>query len=318
MSDPLLSVSGLSVRTGEREIISDLSFDVDEGSVLGLFGDSGCGKTTLIHAICGLTPPGMLTTGEITFKGRAIGDAPPEVRSRLGLAIVLQSLGLFEDRSVYRNVAYGLERRGLPAAAVASAVDETLAFLRLSELADRRPHQLSGGQRQRVALARAIAYQPSLLLLDEPLRGLQDELRLEFLAFVRQLARDGTTIIFVTHDRMELQLVASRVVTLKDGRLTGSETRSALHPFGLLADRFEVIASDGAVEEFRRPRLAAPGADDAIPFEALEWRPLGGGRAAALMRRPDGPVSWVIFDDLPRHASSLPTGPILVSGERKG
>ncbi|MEA2906296.1 MAG: iron(III) transport system ATP-binding protein [Alphaproteobacteria bacterium] len=318
MTAPLLSVSALTVTIGGKSILSDVTLGVARGAVLGLFGDSGSGKTTLLHAICGLDAPGAAVCGQIQFDGHSLIGMPPDVRSRLGIGVVLQTLGLFEDRTVFENVIYGLRRRAVCSREARARVEETLVFLRLSEFAYRRPGSLSGGQRQRVALARAIVYRPLLLLLDEPLRGLEEELRLEFLAFIRAIGRQGTTIVFVTHDGLELQLTADHVITLASGRLVGQESRRAERPFTSLEGQYRIRGSDGGTGEVLCGlRLADASAfEDVLEVEAHEWRPLGGRRAAALVSRPGGPPAWLLFDDLPQ--GTLPTGVIAIAGKRKG
>jgi len=320
MTTPLLAVKGLSVRAGLQQVLENVSFELDAGRILGLFGDSGAGKSTLLHAICGLDAPGLTLSGSILFDGRPVVGMSPEARSHLGMGIVLQGLGLFDDRTVFENTVYPLRRRKVPVLEAQSRVEEVLAFLGLDALSGRYPHQLSGGQRQRVALARAIIYRPLLLLLDEPLRGLQEELRYDFLAYLGAIAAQGTTLVFVTHDRQELQLVADELIVLKDGTAS-SRQLPAPAGFAALESAFPITGrSGGCAVRLGNLRIAGPGDQDLGAVEVItrSWRALGGATRAALVEHPGGELGFLIFENLPQDPSTLPLGPIRVIGNQKG
>jgi ABC-type sulfate/molybdate transport systems ATPase subunit len=210
----VLALHDYTVRVAGQILIERLDVEVGPGEVLGVFGDSGSGKSSLLHLIAGLSNRPFTGEGDLLLHGEEIGALDPARRSLKGISIVLQDLGLFANRDVSENVAYPLFRRRWPADRVRERVHESLARLGLEGLEGRHPGELSGGQRQRVAFARALSYGPSLLLLDEPLRGLQDELRYDLLAMLRALCSEGMAIVLVTHDREEVALIADRIVCL--------------------------------------------------------------------------------------------------------
>jgi len=203
---------GVSMRFGETVALRDVSLTVAPGEFFALLGPSGSGKTTLLRIVAGFLRP---TTGEVLLNGQAVGDLPPYRRA---VAMVFQNYALFPHLSVRRNVAFGLEVRGVPPREIAGRVEEALSLVRLSGLEERRPHQLSGGQQQRVALARALVIRPRVLLLDEPLAAIDRKLRVEMEVELRQIQRrTGVTTIFVTHDQEEALTLADRVAILEGG-----------------------------------------------------------------------------------------------------
>lgn len=210
----VLELQQYSIKVAGALLMDRLDVAVARGQVLGIFGDSGSGKSSLLHLIAGLTQHPFMGTGRLLLNNEEIGDLGPSERSLKGISIVLQDLGLFSDRTVIENIAYPLRRRHWSADEIRMRVEECLVRFGLDALGHRQPGELSGGQRQRVAFARALAYKPVLLLLDEPLRGLQDELRYELLAMLRRLCDEGTAIVLVTHDRDEVALIADQLVHL--------------------------------------------------------------------------------------------------------
>jgi putative spermidine/putrescine transport system ATP-binding protein len=192
--------------------VSGVDLDVRQGEMVALLGPSGCGKTTTLRMVAGLIEP---TAGEILLDGKEIGAAPVHKR---GMGMVFQSYALFPHLTVARNVAFGLETRGVPKPERQRRVIEALELVRLGQLADRRIGQLSGGQQQRVALARALVVQPTVLLLDEPMSNLDAKLRDAMRTEIRELQqRTGTTALFVTHDQDEALSMADVVAVMSDG-----------------------------------------------------------------------------------------------------
>jgi len=207
-----LEVRGLLKRFGSFTALRDVDLDVHEGEFVCFLGPSGCGKTTLLRAIAGLD---IQTSGVIRQAGRDISALPPSERD---FGIVFQSYALFPNLSVMRNVAYGLENRGQPRAAITTRVRELLALVGLPEQEHKYPAQLSGGQQQRVALARALATSPGLLLLDEPLSALDARVRVHLRHEIRGLQkRLGVTTIMVNHDQEEALTMADRIVVMNQG-----------------------------------------------------------------------------------------------------
>ncbi len=204
--------------------VDRLSLDVAAGEFIALLGPSGCGKTTTLRMLAGLIEP---SAGRIAIDGADI-TALPAYRRDMGL--VFQSYALFPHLSVARNVAFGLEMRGVARDEIAARVVRALALVRLDGLAERRPRQLSGGQQQRVALARALVIRPRVLLLDEPLSNLDARLRDEMRAEIRDIQRTlGITTLFVTHDQVEALAMSDRIVVMQGGRIAQIGSPLALY-----------------------------------------------------------------------------------------
>ena len=207
-------LQGVSKSFGELLALDDVSLELPAGTMLALLGPSGCGKTTALRLISGFEQP---DAGVIEVSGRRVAAAgsmvPPE-RRRVGL--VFQDLALFPHLSVRANVAYGIRRD--PAHRVRA--DELLELVGLAADAERLPHELSGGMQQRVALARALAPRPDVLLLDEPFSSLDQAMRTQLRAEVRQILREARqSAIFVTHDQGEALTVADSVAVMTRGRV---------------------------------------------------------------------------------------------------
>ena len=215
--EPAVQMTGLAkaFRTGGREVLAldGIDLSVAPGELVCLLGPSGCGKSTLLNAIAGFAPP---TAGTLLANGRPVAGPGPD------RGMVFQEYALFPWMTVEANVAFGLELKGEPRAAIAARVEELLRQLALWEFRDRFPKDLSGGMRQRVAIARVLAIDPPMLLMDEPFgaldaltrRNLQDEL-LRIWSALRK------TIVFVTHGIEEAIYLADRVVvmTYRPGRV---------------------------------------------------------------------------------------------------
>lgn len=208
-------LSGVSKRFGQVVAVDDCSINVPPGSFLTLLGPSGSGKTTLLNLVAGFLRPDV---GEVHFDEEPVTALPPHKR-RIGM--VFQSFALFPHMSVFDNVAFPLRMRTREGSGgIAAKVRAALDMVRLTGLADRRPHALSGGQRQRVAMARALVSRPPLLLLDEPLSALDKSLREELQVEIKALHRQvGSTFICVTHDQGEALAMSDLVVVMRDGRI---------------------------------------------------------------------------------------------------
>ncbi|MCW5954691.1 MAG: ABC transporter ATP-binding protein, partial [Propionibacteriaceae bacterium] len=209
---------------GGREALAELNLTVRAGEFIALLGPSGCGKSTALNCLAGLLP---LTHGEILLDGKRVDTLPSE---RRGFGMVFQSYALFPHLSVERNVAFGLQMRGLPKDQITTRVREAIALVKLQEHATKLPGQLSGGQQQRVAIARAVVIEPSLVLMDEPLSNLDAKLRLDMRTEIRRLHQQlGLTTIYVTHDQEEALSLADRLVVLREGRVQQIGTPDELY-----------------------------------------------------------------------------------------
>ncbi len=201
-------------RFGGVTAVDDLSLDVARGEFFSMLGPSGCGKTTTLRMIGGFESP---SEGVIRLDGRDVTDLPAYKRD---VNTVFQSYGLFPHLSVFENVAFGLRRKGVGGAEVASRVGEALELVSLARYGKRRPAQLSGGQQQRVALARALVNHPRVLLLDEPLGALDLKLRKQMQLELKRIQDEGgITFIFVTHDQEEAMTISDRIAVMNKGRI---------------------------------------------------------------------------------------------------
>lgn len=205
----MLDVCEVTVRFDDRVVLDRFDLHVDGREIVALQGPSGSGKSTLLRVIGGLLSPG---SGAVWLNGRDITHEAPH-RRRIGL--VFQDNQLFPHRDVSGNIEFGLRMQRLPAAQRRRRVDELLDLVGLSGFGSRPIAALSGGEAKRVALARSLAPAPPLLLLDEPLTGLDRELHDRLaIDLARVLRTSGTTALVVTHDSAEAAALADRIVTL--------------------------------------------------------------------------------------------------------
>ena len=208
-----LEVQRVSVQLGGGTVLAEVSLAAQVGEIVALLGPSGCGKTTLLRVIAGLQPH----AGEVRWQGRSVAAVPAH---RRGFGLVFQDQALFPHLDVARNVAFGLRMQAWGRAARARRVGELLELVGLSGLSRRPVDALSGGEAQRVALARALAPRPRLLMLDEPLAGLDRPLREQLLVDLPRILRSlRQTALFVTHDLEEALAVADRVAVMRAGRI---------------------------------------------------------------------------------------------------
>lgn len=218
MSDSLLEIRNLTKRYGENTVLRDLSFTVRRGEVIVVLGASGCGKSTLLRCINALEP---IQGGEILLGGEVIDRSPaglPALRRRIGM--VFQSYELFPHMTVMENIllapckALGAKKEDAKAEA-----ETLLRRVGLWEKRDSYPRELSGGQKQRVAIVRALCMHPEVLLFDEVTAALDPEMVREVLDVVLDLAREGKTMVIVTHEMQFARAIADRVLFLEDGKI---------------------------------------------------------------------------------------------------
>jgi len=207
-----LHIEGVNLFYGSNHVLKNVNLDIRPGEFFAFLGPSGCGKTTLLRLIAGFN---TADTGRVLVGGRDISNLPPWKRD---VGLVFQSYALWPHMTVAKNVAFGLEERGVPRAEIQRRVSAALEIVGLSHLAERRPSQLSGGQQQRVALARTVVIEPKVLLLDEPLSNLDAKMRVQVRRELRDLQqRLGLTTIFVTHDQEEANTVCDRIAVMNEG-----------------------------------------------------------------------------------------------------
>ncbi|SAL29235.1 spermidine/putrescine ABC transporter ATPase [Caballeronia terrestris] len=220
-----ISFSGVSKSyDGTHYVVEDLNLDVRKGEFLSLLGPSGSGKTTTLMMLAGFESP---TQGEIRLDGRRLDDKPPHLRD---IGMVFQNYALFPHLTIAENVAFPLSVRRVSRSDQKARVKRALEMVELPHLANRRPSQLSGGQQQRVALARALVFEPSVVLMDEPLGALDKRLRETMQYEIMRLHRElSLTIVYVTHDQAEALTMSDRVAVFSDGRIQQAATPTELY-----------------------------------------------------------------------------------------
>lgn len=204
----MIAITHLCLRAGSFAL-DDLSLHVATGEYAVLMGQTGCGKTTLLEAVCGLKP---VRGGRIVLLDRDVTHLPPQARD---VGYMPQDLALFPTLTVRDHLAFALEVRRCPAPTIAARVTELADLLGITRLLSRHPRGLSGGESQRVALGRALSFRPRILLLDEPLSALDEDTRGEMVELLRAVQKQtGVTTLHVTHSLTEARKLADRLFIL--------------------------------------------------------------------------------------------------------
>ncbi|MGN1088299.1 MAG: amino acid ABC transporter ATP-binding protein [Phascolarctobacterium sp.] len=212
----IVSVCDLQKSFGEREILKGISFDIHRGDVTCIIGPSGSGKSTLIRCVNFLEHP---TGGHIEYRGTDVMQAfkkLPLYRTKVGM--VFQSFNLFNNMTVLENCMVGqVKVLGKNKEEAKATALKYLKHVGMDSYVNAKPHQLSGGQKQRVAIARALALEPEVLLMDEPTSALDPEMVGEVLRVIRDLAKEGFTMVIVTHEMAFARDVSNRVIFIDQG-----------------------------------------------------------------------------------------------------
>lgn len=270
--------------------LANVDVTIPAKQIFTLLGPSGCGKTTLLRCIVGLEVPdsGEIAIGdEVVFSRARNVFVPPE---RRGLNMVFQSYAIWPHMSVFDNVAYPLEVRGLPRGEIRRRVEGTLKFVQLAGFEGRPATRLSGGQQQRVALARALVAEPKVILFDEPLSNLDAKLREETRKELREfLTTLKITAVYVTHDRLEALSLSDTVAVMKDGRIVEIGTPRQIY---FDSDRRFVADFIGRANLIEGKVSAAPDAHTVVesPLGAIACRKEAGvstDAAVAVCIRPE-------------------------------
>lgn len=219
-----LEMKNVQKRYGALHVVRDFDLHIRPGEFVTFLGPSGSGKTTALKMIAGFEAP---SAGDIFLDGRSIVDLPPYER---GIGMVFQNYALFPHMTVTENVAFPLTVRNVARPETEAKVAQALALVKMDQYRARYPNQLSGGQQQRIALARAIVFNPSILLMDEPLgaldRNLREHMKIEIMRIQKEL---NITVVFVTHDQDEALTMSDRVAVINEGRLVQVADSKALY-----------------------------------------------------------------------------------------
>jgi ABC-type Fe3+/spermidine/putrescine transport system ATPase subunit len=230
----MISLDRISLRLGQFSL-DDISLAVEDGEFFILLGPSGVGKTALLEAVAGLN---RIHDGRVLLDGRDVTSMPPEARP---IGYVPQDASLFPHLNVRDNILFGVRARRLPRDSWQSLFDELTQALQIEHLLDRSTQGLSGGERRRVSLARALITSPRILLLDEPLSGLDPPIRRELQVLVRRLQQQlNGTFLLVTHDREEAFILGDIIAVMIDGKIQQISKRNKVyfHPQNLQVARF--------------------------------------------------------------------------------
>jgi putative spermidine/putrescine transport system ATP-binding protein len=221
-----LELTDIQKKFGPVFAVEGFNLAAERGEFVSFLGPSGCGKTTTLRMIAGFEEP---TGGRITLDGTDITNSPPNKRT---VGMVFQSYALFPNMTVADNIGFGLRVRKRPADQIKKRVAELLELINLPDKGGRYPYQLSGGQQQRIALARALAFEPQVLLLDEPLSALDAKIRVALRTEIRSIQRQlGITAVYVTHDQEEALSLSDRVVVMSDGHIEQVGTPFEIYNF---------------------------------------------------------------------------------------
>jgi ABC-type Fe3+/spermidine/putrescine transport system ATPase subunit len=213
----IIELKNITHAYGTKKVLEDLSLNIESGRLTCLLGGSGSGKTTILRLIAGLETP---EKGKIFIQDKLVTDeqqilVPSDERT---LGFIFQDLALWPHFTVYQNVAFGLEER--KDQHTEKKVLEMLSFFGLKAFAEKYPHQLSGGQQQLVAISRALVLEPKILLMDEPLSGLDVKLKRKILEHIKDLKKNfDVTLIYVTHDHREAFTIADQIIVLNEGKV---------------------------------------------------------------------------------------------------
>ena len=270
---------------GHTLVVKDLNADIARGEFLTLLGPSGSGKTTTLMMLAGFE---TATHGEILLSGRPINNVPPNKR---GIGMVFQNYALFPHMTVFENLAFPLQVRGMGKADIEAKVKRALDMVSMPDFASRKPLQLSGGQQQRVAVARALVFEPELILMDEPLGALDKQLREQMQYEIKHIHENlGVTVVYVTHDQSEALTMSDRIAVFNDGVIQQLSTPEELYerPLNSFVAQFigENNKLDATVKDVNGDR-ATVSFDNGKSCEALAINCGDAGSKALLSIRPE-------------------------------
>lgn len=230
----LLELKNLTKSFGTNQVLKGIDMKIEEGEFITLLGSSGCGKTTTLRIIAGLEEP---DEGQVLLNGTDITALEPNHRD---INTVFQNYALFPYMNVEKNISYGLRLKKVPKEEIKKRVEKMLSMVQLEGYGKRKPEELSGGQKQRVAIVRALCMHPEILLFDEVTAALDPEMVREVLDVMLDLAKQGRTMIIVTHEMQFARAIANRVIFLDGGKIVEEAAPAEFfdHPKTERAQRF--------------------------------------------------------------------------------
>lgn len=219
-----LEFRGVSVSVGDRRMLHDVSLSVARGETVVVYGRSGCGKSLLLNVVCGTLQP---SSGDILIGGESILEVPPE---RRGIGMAFQNFALYPHMSAFENIASPLRARALDNEQIVKKIGRIAGMLLIDKVLDHLPAELSNGQKQRTALARALVVEPSVLLLDDPLRNIDAKLRFETRVELPALfEKFSAAVLYVTQDFREAIALGDRIAVLHDGSFVQISSPEAVY-----------------------------------------------------------------------------------------
>jgi putative spermidine/putrescine transport system ATP-binding protein len=303
---------------GVIKAVDSASFSVNRGEFVTILGPSGSGKSTTLMMIAGFLG---LSTGEIFIEGEPVSKKAPHERH---IGMVFQTLALFPHMNVFNNIAFPLKMRRVDPRETSRKVEQMLEIVQLQGMEGRRLTELSGGQRQRVALARSLVFEPSLLLLDEPLGALDKKLREDMQLELRRIQhRLGITTINVTHDQKEALVMSDRIVVMNQGRIEqyGTVTEIYFYP------RTRFVADFIGNTNIFEAQIQLPQKDESGPcqirvgdtvMEAVSQNPVSAGQTVSVAVRAERIRLATDLDEMQRMSAVFPSvvEEIIFEGER--
>lgn len=219
-----VKIVNLTKQFNNIDILKNINIEINQGELITLLGKSGCGKSTTLKLIAGLTNP---DSGDILFDGKSVLNLKTQDRNAV---IVFQDYSLFPHMNVFENIEFGLKVNKVDKNSRENRVLELINLVKLTGVEEKYPNELSGGQKQRVAIARSLAVNPKILLLDEPFSSLDINLRSEMREFILKIQKDlGITTVLVTHDKEEALMMSDKIAVMIDGYIAQYDTPKNLY-----------------------------------------------------------------------------------------
>jgi ABC-2 type transport system ATP-binding protein len=266
MSAPVIAAHGLTKRYGKASVVDGIDFAVAKGEIFGLLGPNGAGKTTTILMMLGLTE---VSAGEIRVLDHDPVRDPLGVKRRVGY--LPDQVGFYDNLTAFENLAYTARLMGIPARERGSRIDEALARVRLSDVAEKRVATFSRGMRQRLGLAEIVMKRADIAILDEPTSGLDPQATVEFLEMIEELKRAGVTVLLSSHLLDQVQRVCDRVALFQSGRIVLMGTVAELAR-QVLGAGFVVEVEADATADLEARFGAIPGVSSVVRVGADRYR----------------------------------------------